>query len=68
MINYFREAGEPDHVDLAKIDAEMSKLKMDFTLTDASSRISRLRNQIYRVLDQHGLQDHVEHADPKSIV
>ncbi|KAL0591611.1 hypothetical protein ABG067_001211 [Albugo candida] len=67
-INYFREAGEPDYVDLAKIDAEMRKLKMDFTLTDASSRISRLRNQIYRVLDQHGLQDYVEQADPKRIV
>nr|CCA15464.1 AlNc14C11G1405 [Albugo laibachii Nc14] len=64
-INYFREAGEPDRVDLTKIDAEMRKLKLDFTLIDANSLISRLRNQKYRFLDQYGLQEYVEHADPK---
>nr|CCA26790.1 AlNc14C414G11480 [Albugo laibachii Nc14] len=67
-IGYFREAGEPDRVDLTKIDAEMRKLKLNFTLIDANSRLFRLRYQIYRVLDHHGLQDYVEHADTKSIV
>lgn len=35
-----REAGEPDNVDLAKIVADMSKLELDFCLSDASSKFS----------------------------
>lgn len=33
-----REAGEPDNVDLAKIVADMSKLELNFCLSDASSK------------------------------
>lgn len=64
-INYFREEGEPEN--LSKIDKEMRKVRIDTTLMDAGSRISRLRNQIYRTLDQNGLQEYVEHADPNAL-
>nr|CCA25236.1 AlNc14C283G10146 [Albugo laibachii Nc14] len=67
-ITYFRGAEEPDYVDLAKIDAEMRRIKLDMTLMDAGSMISRLRNQVYRILYKHGLQEYVEQGDSKRIV
>nr|CCA16695.1 conserved hypothetical protein [Albugo laibachii Nc14] len=56
-INYFRGSGKPDSGDLSKIDKEMRKLRMENTLMDAGSRMSRLRNQVYRILDQHGCKN-----------
>nr|CCA24548.1 conserved hypothetical protein [Albugo laibachii Nc14]CCA25963.1 conserved hypothetical protein [Albugo laibachii Nc14] len=69
-ITYIREAEESDNVDLAKIDSEMRKLRLDLTLLDAGSRISRLRNQVYRILSQHGLEEeeYVEQMDANRIV
>ena len=67
-ITYFWEAEEPDNVALAKIDSEMRKLNLDLTLLDAGSSISRLWNQVYRILNQHGLQEYVEQMDANRIV
>ena len=41
---------------------------MKTSLMDAGSRMSHLRNQIYRVLEEHGFQRYVEQVDAKSIV
>ena len=67
-INYFRETITTDSFELGKIDEMMKKFKMNTRLMDAGSRISRLRNQIYRVLEEEGVQHYVEQVDAKRIV
>ncbi|KAL0586901.1 hypothetical protein ABG067_003521 [Albugo candida] len=67
-INYFTEAITTDSFELGKMDEMMTKFKMDTRLIDAGSRMSRLRNQSYRVLEEEGLQHYVEQVDAKRIV
>ena len=67
-INYFREAITTDSFELGNIDEIMENFKMRTRLMDAGSRMSRLRNQIYRVLEEEGLQLYVEQVDAKKIV
>ena len=50
------------------MDQIMKDIKMDTRLMDAGSRMSWLRNKIYRALDEEGLQNYVEQVDAKRIV
>lgn len=43
----------------------MRRIRLDMTLMDADWRISRLRNMVYRILNQHGRQVYVEQVDSK---
>jgi len=67
-IEYFRASEKSERTDLAPLDAMMTKLRLDLRLADASSMMTDLVMKIYKNLDDQGLTEYVEKADPKRIV
>jgi len=67
-IEFFRASLKSERTDLAPLDAKMAKLRLNLQQPDASSMMTELVMKIYKTMDEHGLLEYVEAADPKRIV
>ena len=67
-IEIFRKSLMADRADPRAIDNAMSKLKMNFSLSDSSSMVNDLIVQVYKLLKKYGMQSYVETEDPRRIV
>ncbi|KAE8986007.1 hypothetical protein PR002_g22478, partial [Phytophthora rubi] len=67
-IDYFWEGRIVGELDFDKVKALMKeKLRMDVSLTDADSRVSKLAHEMYQVLEQANMEWMVK-GEPKKIV
>ena len=68
-INYFLEASVPEYSDdYDEIDEAMKKLKMDTTLRESKSRITKLQADMHDILDELNMEEILPANDPKKLV
>lgn len=66
--SYFVEAQKPVVRNYLAVDDAMRSLKMDVRLAEAASRVSRLQDDLYKILEKHNFSEEMFQEDQPRIV